>query len=141
MEKTEVLKKLARTKTENQTSELKVFTVTRKLLGYVVQVTEKSPKKFKQTFVDKMRNLVISANGSLIRANLCRLDDEKRSVQRKEYQISAYEDFKELESLAFLSVECHCILPKQYEQISKQIDDALRLLAAWMQNDRKRLEK
>lgn len=139
MEKEEILKKLAKSKTENQTSELKVFTVTRKLLAYVVEVTEKSPKKFKQTFVDRMRNLILSANGNLVRANLCRLDDAKRREDRKTFQIKAFEDFKELESVGFLSVECKCILPRQYEQISKMLSDALRLLSAWIQNDKKRV--
>lgn len=140
MEKDEILKDLAKTKVEKQTSDLKVFTVVRKLLGYIVQVTEKSPKKFKSTFVDKMRNLVISSNGNLVRANLCRLDDEKRRIQRKEYQIKAFEDLKELESLSFLSLECKCIIKKQYIQISVQIEEALRYLSAWIKSDAKRIK-
>ena len=130
MTKEETLKNLAKTKTEKQTSELKVFTVVRKLLAYTVSATEKSPKKFKTSFVDRLRNLILSANGNLIRANLCRTDDEKRRQERKNYQIKAFEDLKELESLSFLSLECKGILPKQYAQISKQLNEALALLAA-----------
>ena len=141
MTKEEVLKNLAKTKTEKQTSELKVFTVVRKLLGYTVQATEKSPKKYKATFVDKLRNLIISANGNLIRANLCRTDDEKRRLERKNYQIQAYGDLKELESLSFLSLECKCILPKQYEQISILLSEALILLAGWMRSDANRVKE
>ncbi len=90
--------------------------------------------------IEILKKLSNSANGNLIRANLCRLDDVKRREERKTYQIKAYEDFKELESLSFLSLECKCILPKQYEQISKMIDDALRLLTAWINNDKKRFD-
>jgi len=135
MTKEEILKNLAKTKTEKQTSELKVFTVVRKLLAYTVAATEKSPKKFRMSFVDRLRNLILSANGNLIRANLCRIDDDKRAVERKNYQIKAFEDLKELESLSFLSLECKCILPKQYEQISKFLNEALALLAAWIRSD------
>ena len=141
MTKDEILKKLAETKTERQTSELKVFTIVRKLIAYVVQATEKSPKKFKASFVDRLRNLVISANGNLVRANLCRTDNEKRLEERKNYQIKAYEDLKEFESLSFLSLECKCILPKQYAQISKQLCDALSLLTAWMKSDAVRISQ
>ncbi len=135
-----ILLNLAKSKVEKQTSELKVFTASRKLLAYVVQATEKSPKKFKATFVDRLRNLVLSSNGNLIRANLCRLDEISRRIDRKNYQIKAYEDLKELENLSFLSVECKCILPKQFEQISKLISEVLTLLSAWMKNDKLRIE-
>jgi len=135
MAEEEVLKSLAETKTQKQTSELKVFTVVRKLLAYTVAATEKSPKKFRASFVDRLRNLILSANGNMIRANLCRTDDEKRRLERKNYQIKAFEDLKELESLSFLSLECKCILPKQYVQISKQLNEALALLTAWMRSD------
>jgi len=141
MEKIEVLKELKKSKVERQTSELKVFTVMRKLLAYVVETTEKSPKKFKATFVDKLRNLAISANGNLVRANLCRLDDEARVKDRKNFQIKAFEDLKELESLSFLSYENKCILPRQFEQISKRLDETLKLLSAWIKNDNQRLKK
>lgn len=141
MDKKEVLKSLAKSKTERQTSELKVFTVMRKLIGYIVQATEKSPKKFKASFVDKLRNLAISANGNLVRANLCRMDDDKRREDRKTYQIKAYEDLKELESLSFLSMECKCILMKQYTQISKQLDEVLKYLTSWIKSDKQRTIK
>ena len=135
MTKDEELKNLAKTKQEKQTSELKVFIVVRKLLAYTVAATEKSPKKFKASFVDRLRNLCLSANGNLIRANLCRTDDEKRAGERRNYQIKAFEDLKELESLSFLSLECKCILPRQYAQISRQLNEALAMLAAWMRSD------
>lgn len=141
MDREQVLKSLAVSKTERQTSELKVFTIMRKLLGYIVGATEKSPKKFKSSFVDKLRNLAISANGNLVRANLCRLDDEKRKQDRKTYQVKAFEDLKELESLSFLALECKCILAKQYNQISIQICDALKYLTAWMKSDKERFKK
>ncbi len=141
MEKIEILKELMTTKIQRQTSELKVFTVLRKLVNYVFEATEKSPKKFKATFVDKLRNLCLSANGNLVRANLCRLDDASRQLDRKNYQIKAYEDLKELESVSLLSLENKCILPRQYAQISKQITEALKYLTAWIKSDNERKNK
>lgn len=111
----------------------------RKLLAYVVQATEKSPKKFKASFVDKLRQLIISANGNLVRANLCRLEDEERRKVRKSYQIKTFEDLKELESLSLLATECKCILPKQYAVISSRLSDALKYLSSWIKSDKQRL--
>ena len=35
----------------------------------------------------------------------------------------------------------NCILPKQYEQITKQIYDVQNMLGAWMNSDKKRYGK
>ena len=88
-----------------------------------------------------MRNLTIDANGCLVRANLCKLNDPVRFEQRRKYQIAAFEDSKELESLAFLAVECKCIIPRQYKQISLQICEGIKFLTAWMKSDEKRTGK
>ena len=47
--------------------------------------------------------------------------------------------FKLLAYLAQLAMEQQCILPKQYEQITKKLYDCQNLLGAWMNSDRKRL--
>ncbi len=130
----ERLKNAAKSKVEKQTSELKVFTCMRKLIMYIFNATEKSPKKFKATFVDRMRNLSLSANGYMVRANVCRTGDDKQKLERKLYQRKAYEDLKELENLAFISLECNCILPRQYEQICIRLNETLKYLIGWGKN-------
>lgn len=49
-------------------------------------------------------------------------------------------DLKLLGYIALLSMEQGCILPKQYEQISRKIADCQNLLGAWMNSDRRRLQ-
>ena len=48
-------------------------------------------------------------------------------------------DLKLLSYMAQLAMEQGCILPKQYEQITKQVYDCQNLLGAWLSSDRKRL--
>jgi len=37
-----------------------------------------------------------------------------------------------------LAMKQQCILPKQYEQITKQVYDAENMLGAWMNSDKRR---
>lgn len=48
-------------------------------------------------------------------------------------------DLKLLGYISLLSMEQGCILPKQFEQISRHITDCQNLLEAWMNSDRRRL--
>ncbi|MBR3385740.1 MAG: four helix bundle protein, partial [Atopobiaceae bacterium] len=77
----------------------------------------------------------------LYRANLVYVrgsDDVGRMEERRELQRKAYVDLKTLAYLALLAKEQGCILGKQYEQISMQVADVLRLLVAWAKSDRRR---
>ena len=49
-------------------------------------------------------------------------------------------DLKLLGYMAMLSMAQECILPKQYEQIARQVTDCQNLLGAWMNSDRRRLQ-
>ena len=49
-------------------------------------------------------------------------------------------DLKVLGYFSMLAMEQECILPKQYEQIARQVTDCQNLLGAWMNSDRKRLQ-
>lgn len=126
---------------ERKQSELTVITKTKDLCSYVIKVTQKSPKQFRFTFVSRLQNLALSVIENLFRANdvfVSKIDinaqKERLSMQRK-----AMTDLKLLGYIALLSMEQGCILPKQYEQISRQIYDCQNLLGAWMNSDRRRL--
>lgn len=126
---------------ERRQSELTVITKAKDLCSYVMTVTRKSPKQFRFTFVSRLQNLALSVVENLFRANdvFVSKTDTYSQKERRAFQRNAMTDLKLLGYIALLAMEQGCILPKQYEQISKQITDCLNLLGAWMNSDRRRL--
>lgn len=122
-------------------SELTIITKAKNLCGYVLTVTEKSPKRFRFTIVSRMQNLAMDIIEQAYRANEIYVGGtakEATAVKRLEYQHSALTSAKLLGYMAMLAQEQGCILPKQYEQISKQVADCQNLLGAWINSDKKR---
>ena len=75
------------------------------LFGYDgISVTDKSPKKFRYTLVSRLQNYSISIIESLLTANEIRVMDRSGTVIKER-------------------LEQQCILPKQYEQITKALYD------------------
>lgn len=126
---------------ERKQSELTVITKAKDLCSYVMTVTQKSPKQFRFTFVNRLQNLSLSVIENLIRANdvFVSKKDFDSIRERQALQRKALTDLKLLAYIALLSLEQKCILPKQYEQISRQTTECLNLLGAWMNSDKKRL--
>ena len=52
-----------------QPSELTVITKAKELCSYIMTVTQKSPKHFRYTFVNRLQNLSLDIVEKLIRAN------------------------------------------------------------------------
>ena len=104
-------------------------------------VTQKSPKQFRFTFVTRLQNLSLSVIENLFRANdvFAVKNDASSQRERLAFQRNAMTDLRLLGYVALLSAEQHCILPRQFEQISRQITDCQNLLGAWMNSDRRRL--
>ena len=125
----------------NGRNELTVITKAKNLCSYVLTVTDKSPKKFRFILVAKLQNNALDALESLFLANEIFVGDkDKRRIEmRQDHQRKAMTHFKLLAYLAQLAMEQQCILPKQYEQITKQVYGCQNLLGAWMNSDRKRL--
>ncbi len=122
-------------------SELTVITKAKDLCSYVMTITQKSPKQFRFTFVTKLQNLALSVIENLFRANdvfVSKSDMDARK-ERLTLQRKAMTDLKLLGYISLLAMEQGCILPKQYEQISRQITDCQNLLGAWMNSDKRRL--
>lgn len=126
---------------DRKQSELIVITKSKDLCSYVLVITQKSPKHFRYTFVNRLQNLAIDVIENLIRANdvFITKTDILSQRERANYQRRAMTDLKLLGYIALLSMEQQCILPKQYEQIARQISDCCNLLGAWMNSDKKRL--
>ena len=126
---------------ERKQSELQVITKAKDLCSYVMTVTQKSPKHFRYTFVRRLQNLTLSVIENLYRANdtYVKRGDLAGIEKRLELQRTAMTDLKVLGYFYMLAMEQECILPKQYEQIARQVADCQNPLGAWINSDRKRL--
>lgn len=125
-------------KTEN---ELSVITKAKDLCGYIMTITQRSPKHFRFTFVSRLQNLALDVVERMYRANDCFISasDLKRAERRLEFQYQALTDLKLLAYIALLSLEQKCILPKQYEEIARRCSESRNMLGAWIKSDQKRL--
>lgn len=107
-------------------SDLYVFTKAKDLAKYIITVTEKSPKKFRFTLVTRLQNYILDA------IELIYLANSERSVEKRvELQDRARTQFSMLDYFAQIAMEQECILPKQYEQIAKQLAECLLYLGKW----------
>ena len=127
---------------EHKQSELAVITKAKDLCSYVMTVTQKSPKQFRFTFTSRLQNLSLDVIEALYRANDTFVTKENVSAREKrlEFQHQAMTNLKLLAYFSLLAREQNCILPKQYEQISRQSTDCQNLLGAWINSDRRRLQ-
>jgi hypothetical protein len=125
-----------------QKTELTVITKANDLCSYVLTVTEKSPKRFRFTIVGKMQNLTLDIIENLYRANEVFVgtdgDVKAKTEKRLDFQHTALTSLKVLGTIAQIAREQGCILPKQYEQITKNIYDCQNLLGAWINSDKQR---
>lgn len=123
------------TKIPFDSSDLIVITKTKKLTAYVITITEKSPKRFRAVFVNRMQNYCLDCIENLLEANSIKMDSVKNKERRRECQRIAFLKLKLLGYVSFLALENECILKKQYQQISLQISDCINLLVAWRKSD------
>jgi hypothetical protein len=128
-------------KIPSNASELMVITVIKKLTAYVVQVTEKSPKKFRGVFVNRMQNYCLDSLELVLKANFIKMNGEQKKVMREDCQQKAIVRLKMLGYVAMLALNVNCILPRQYKQICTQSAYAINLVAAWKKSDDARYKK
>ncbi len=127
---------------EKRQSELTVITKTKELSSYIITITQRSPKQFRFTFISKMQNLCLDCIECLYRANdtYVAFGDQKAWDTRIDYQHKAMTSLKLLGYISLLAMENKCILPKQYEQISRMSSECRNLLGGWMNSDRRRFQ-
>ncbi|MDO5591074.1 MAG: four helix bundle protein [Lachnospiraceae bacterium] len=125
-------------------SELAVITKAKELCSYVLTISDKSPKKFRFTLTSRLQNYAIGIVEQLLFANEVRMAVksrrllEERLAMRRNYQQKAFTNMKMLAYLSQLAMEQQCILPKQYEQITKKLYDCQNMLGAWVKSDNRR---
>ena len=121
-------------------SELTVIVKAKELCSYIMTVTDKSPKRFRFTLVSRMQNYALDVIEKLYTANEVFVQGPQQEPAQKRLglQQEAQTSLRLLGYIAQLAMEQQCILPKQYEQISRLIYDCRNLLGAWEKSDRKR---
>ena len=104
-------------------------------------------KRFRFTLVRHLQNYSLTIIEKLILANEIYVCNNRQEVdenalsERRRLQKSAMTHIKLLAYIAQVSMEQQCILPKQYEQITKKLYDCQNLLGAWVKSDTKRYTK
>ncbi len=122
-------------------NDLMVITVVKKLAAYTIAVTEKSPKKFRGVFVNRMQNYCLDTLECLLEANFIRMNTMEKKTKREELQKEAIVKLKLLGYVAMVAENSGCILKKQYKQISIQLCEAINLTIAWKKSDDERWKK
>jgi len=122
-------------------NDLVVITTVKKLAAYTIAVTEKSPKKFRGVFVNRMQNYCLDTLECLLEANFIRMDALEKKVKREELQKEAIVKLKLLGYIAMVAESSGCILKKQYKQISMQLAEDINLIVAWKKSDDERWKK
>ena len=122
-------------------SELCVITKAKDLCGYVMTVTDKSPKRFRFTLVSRLQNYALDVIERLFTANDIFVvpGDMAAARERLVHQRYAMTRLKLLSYVSELAMKQQCILPKQYEIMTRKISDCQNLTGAWINSDRKRL--
>lgn len=128
-------------KIPSNSNDLIVITVVKKLGAYIIAVTEKSPKKFRGVFVNRMQNYCLDTLKFLLEANFIRMDSQINKTKREELQKEAIVKLKLLGYVAMIAENSGCILRKQYKQISMQLAEAINLIVAWKKSDDERWRK
>ena len=122
-------------------NDLIVITVVKKLGAYTIAVTEKSPKKFRGVFVNRMQNYCLDTLEYLLEANFIRMDSQENKTLREDFQKKAIVKLKLLGYVSMVAENSGCILKKQYKQISMQLSEAINLIVAWKKSDDDRWKK
>lgn len=115
-------------------SDLYVITKAKELAKYVITVTEKSPKKYRFTLVVRLQNYCLDIIENLLLANMLPL----KNPEREEHQKKAGRLLSLLGYFAMICMETTCILPNQFENISKLQAESLLFLGKWISSDKKR---
>ncbi len=117
-------------------SELIVITEVKRLIDYIFVITEKSPKKYRYSFITKIHSLFMEIIELLYEANSITLGE----VERFNKQKKAVLKLQLLDYLCDLATREKCLLFSQYENITKYINTCMKLLNSWINSDLNRIK-
>ncbi len=121
-------------------SDLTVISKTKDLLTYILKISENAPKKFRFTLTSRLINSVSDALQEIIMANEAPLViNTTDAAERKQLQHKALAHFKVTDAFAMAARQTGCITADQYRVLSNMLFDCIRLTAAWIKSDARRL--
>lgn len=107
-------------------SQLYVLVKVKTLASYVFTVTEKSPKKFRFTLVNRLQNYTLDIIECIIKSNASRDVAYRLGEQQKaKALLNLFDAFAEI------AMQEGCLLMKQYEMMSKMVAETLDYLHKW----------
>lgn len=119
---------------KKQISELYVITSAKRLVSYLVDIAEKSPKKYRHTHLAKVHETAYDLIDKLVRANETKLGDPRR----REFQREALHDIKMVGYLSNLGREMKCYTAHQNEHVGSLLADCYNALVKWVESDERR---
>lgn len=132
-----------KSKSQKPQSELFVLTKITELCRYISDVTTRSPKVFRMTYVPRLQNMVLDALELLYLANTYTLSPDLTAdaAERLKCQRNAYSKLRVFGKILFMASEVCCITSKQFEYASKLLNETLHLLHGWKESDLRRIGK
>lgn len=124
-----------------QPSELTVITKVKDLVKHtytITESTERYPKKFRFTLVNRIQNRATDIYECLLEANELNLLDPVEREERQKLQAKALTYCKELLFFMELSFELGRINAKSLEYWSKLTFDVMYMTKAWKKRDKER---
>lgn len=123
--------------------ELKIFAEAQNLVSYVGHITEKMPKKYRQTFYQRFNNLAFDYLSHLVNANTMNYVTSVApypvyAVRRNE-QYAAMSSLRIIEQLLLVAkVNGDVITEHQHEVLGTHLYNNVKLLVSWGKSDKKR---
>lgn len=122
-------------------SELNVITKAKDLVKHtftLTESTERYPKKFRFTLVNRLQNRAMDIYDCLVEANELDLREPEEARERGRLQAKALTHLKEFLFLLELSFEAGRINAKSLEYWSKMAFDVMYMTKAWKRRDKTR---
>ncbi len=101
-------------------NDLVVITAVKKLGAYTIAVTEKSPKKFRGVFVNRMQNYCLDTLECLLEANFIRMDAIEKKNRREELQKEAIVKLKLLGYVSMIASILIKFASNKHSNVSRQ---------------------
>ena len=114
-------------KSKRKKSTLAVMTKVRDLALYIFKILENAPQKYRLTMTNRLQNYVLDAIEFIYIANR-----EQEPSKRLVYQEKALNKLAMIDYMGSIMHDVGCILLNQYENISLQVGESIKLLKAWM---------
>jgi hypothetical protein len=131
----------ARRQGQQQAGELNVITKAKDLVKHTFTLTENTeryPKKFRFTLVQRLQDRAVDIYNCLLEANELDLREPDEAKERGRLQARALTYLKELLFLLELSFEAGRINAKSLEYWSKMAFDVMYMAKAWKRRDKQR---